>query len=99
MLLVAPATGVWVPVTLVIFWVCEVVEKVVEKTASLASARTWSKARKNAALHKNHLITTYVSITWKGSRFLPQPPNCPTEGQEIGEKWREFCTKVGQLRA
>ena len=30
-LMVAPATGVWVPVTLVIFGVCEVVEKVVEK--------------------------------------------------------------------
>ena len=70
MLVVAPATGVWVPVTLVIFWVCEVVEKVVEKTARLDSAQTWSKARKNAALHKNHLITTYFSITWKRQQIF-----------------------------
>ena len=70
MLLVAPATGVWVPVTLVIFGVYEVVEKVVEKTAALDSALTWGKARKNAALHQNHLITTYFSITWKRQQIF-----------------------------
>ena len=50
------------PVTLVIFWVCGVVEKVVEKTARPAAARTWSKARKNAAPPNSHLVRDYISI-------------------------------------
>jgi hypothetical protein len=43
----------WVPVTLVIFWVCEVVEKVVEKTIQLAfSAHLEQSPQKRGSAQK-----------------------------------------------
>jgi hypothetical protein len=60
--LFASATGTQTLITLVIFWGCEVVEKVVEKVWHLGLPRNSRKAHKNAGLPQMPRINTYISL-------------------------------------